>query len=228
MMDWKATSLPEPASEQAYNLLVVYEVCLLLGFFIVVVVLWFLRLAVFNQISCSTYLEAPRLEFLWSIVPFFLLVGMCSVSVVALYVNDETNESPVADVMVVGHQWYWSYSMMGGPGFDLPLEWDSRAEGRSSSSGVDFFDLMKVDWVLSVPVKKLVRVLVTSDDVLHSWGCPRLFMKVDAIPGRLTRGLFKVMQPGVFHGMCVELCGLLHSLMPTVVESVPFLYWRNW
>merc|ERR1711860_311523 len=91
---------------------------------------------------------------------------------------------------------------------------------RESDSGLDFQDYSMVDRPLPVPVGGLVRVLVTSEDVLHRWGAPRLYLKVDATPGRLTRGLFELKLPGVINGMCVELCGAYHSMMPTVIEGI--------
>ena len=91
---------------------------------------------------------------------------------------------------------------------------------RSSRSDLSFVDYSMVDKPLPVPVGGLIRVLVTSEDVLHSWGAPRLLLKVDAIPGRLTRGLFELVFPGIINGMCVELCGAYHFNMPTVIEGV--------
>lgn len=84
----------------------VYEVALLLRLFVTIIVVWFLRMAIFRKITCRTYLECPRLELFWGTIPIFLLVGMCAVSTFALYVNDETYKSPALDVTVTGHQWY--------------------------------------------------------------------------------------------------------------------------
>ncbi|PJE79370.1 hypothetical protein CI610_01665 [invertebrate metagenome] len=96
--------LPEPASVQAYNLQMVYEGCLVVAFFVSFVVLFFMRMVVFNKATCRTYLDCGRLEVFWSILPFIFLVCICAISVFTLYVNDETNEDPLVDVVVVGHQ----------------------------------------------------------------------------------------------------------------------------
>lgn len=89
---------------QAYNLQVVYEYGLLLRLFVILVVTWFLRIAVFNRITCRTYLECPLLELFWGRFPIVLLVVICGISTYALYVNDETYKSPYMDVTVTGHQ----------------------------------------------------------------------------------------------------------------------------
>nr|YP_009166305.1 cytochrome c oxidase subunit II [Argopecten purpuratus]ALA07939.1 cytochrome c oxidase subunit II [Argopecten purpuratus] len=219
MLEWSQVSLPEPASVQAFNLQIVYEGCLVVAFFISFVVLFFMRMVVFNTATCSVYLECGRLEVFWSVLPFMMLVCICSISVFALYVNDETNEDPLVDVVVVGHQWYWSYQV-GVDGGPEVFKWDSRIVSRSVDSPMDFQDYWTVDRPLPVPVGGVTRVLVTSEDVLHSWGAPRLHLKVDAIPGRLTRGLFELKLPGVIKGMCVELCGAYHSMMPTIIEGL--------
>nr|ACL36033.1 cytochrome c oxidase subunit II [Mimachlamys nobilis] len=227
MLEWDQVNLPEPATVQAYNLQQVYESSLLLGLFVLTVVLWFLRMAVFNKLTCATYLECARLELFWSITPLFLLAMMCSISVYVLYVNDETNTAPYMDVTVVGHQWYWSYKIGIGSGSNC-LEWESRLVSRSADSGIGFMDLFTVDQPLMIPVGQLIRVLVTSDDVIHSWGAPGLGIKLDAIPGRLSRGLFEVKLPCIIYGMCMELCGSLHGLMPTVIQAVPTEVFSAW
>lgn len=157
---------------------------------------------------------------------------MCTISVYMLYVNDETDESPFIDVSVVGHQWYWRYKLLVGCYSGDMLEWDSHLVARSEERGLGFMDLLEVDYPLILPTGVLVRVLVTRDDVIHRWGAPGLGVKVDAIPGRLNRVVFKVVTPSIIYGMCMELCGSLHGLIPTVIEAVhlrKFFLWQvNW
>lgn len=70
------------------------------------VVLFFMRAVIFNSLTCLRFSDCGRLEVFWSFLPFIFLVGLCGVSVVALYSNDETNKDPLVDIVVVGHQWY--------------------------------------------------------------------------------------------------------------------------
>merc|ERR1711860_198151 len=84
------------------------------------------------------------------------------------------------------------------------LRWDSRLIPRRKDSSIDFLDLITVDHPLMIPVGVLVRVLVTRADVIHRWGANGLGVKLDAVPGRLNRGLLEVKAPGIYWGMCAE------------------------
>jgi cytochrome c oxidase subunit 2 len=80
--------------------------------------------------------------------------------------------------------------------------------------------LLEVDNRILVPIDTTIRVIVTSADVIHSFGIPSLGVKLDAIPGRLNETSFFINRPGVFYGQCSELCGVLHGFMPVVIEAV--------
>jgi heme/copper-type cytochrome/quinol oxidase subunit 2 len=80
--------------------------------------------------------------------------------------------------------------------------------------------LLEVDNRILVPVDTTIRVIVTSADVIHSFGVPSLGMKIDAMPGRLNETSFSINRPGVYYGQCSELCGILHGFMPIVIEAV--------
>jgi cytochrome c oxidase subunit 2 len=80
--------------------------------------------------------------------------------------------------------------------------------------------LLEVDNRILVPIDTTIRVIVTSADVIHSFGIPSLGVKIDAIPGRLNETSFFINRPGVFYGQCSELCGVLHGFMPVVIEAV--------
>lgn len=78
-----------------------------------------------------------------------------------------------------------------------------------------------------VPVESPIRVLVSAEDVLHSWAVPTLGVKIDAVPGRLNQTAFITARPGVFYGQCSEICGANHSFIPIVVEAVPLNYFET-
>jgi len=84
------------------------------------------------------------------------------------------------------------------------------------------YRLLEVDNSLILPVKKTIRLLITSDDVLHSWAIPALGCKIDACPGRLNEIFLYIKKPGIFYGQCSELCGYYHGFMPIVVEAVEY------
>lgn len=81
---------------------------------------------------------------------------------------------------------------------------------------------------MKLPIKKTVRVIVTSGDVIHSWAVPSLGIKTDAIPGRLNQTSLTLEREGVFYGQCSELCGVGHAFMPIVIEGVSMEDYMIW
>jgi cytochrome c oxidase subunit 2 len=80
--------------------------------------------------------------------------------------------------------------------------------------------LLSVDNEMVVPVNKVVHVLVTGADVIHSFAVPSFGIRIDAIPGRMNETWFKATTTGMFYGECSELCGKDHSFMPIAVHVV--------
>lgn len=89
------------------------------------------------------------------------------------------------------------------------------------------FRLLETDHRMVIPVESPIRVLVSAEDVLHSWAVPSLGVKMDAVPGRLNQTAFITSRPGVFYGQCSEICGANHSFIPIVVEAVPLEHFEN-
>ena len=126
-------------------------------------------------------------------------------------------------IKATGYQWYWGYEYPDNDAiyFDsLPLEEEELTEGK--------IRLLSVDNPLVVPAGKVVRVQVTSSDVIHNWAVPSFGVKMDAIPGRLNETWFKVDKPGVYYGMCSELCGVRHSFMPIEVHVLEQKDYNDW
>jgi cytochrome c oxidase subunit 2 len=116
----------------------------------------------------------------------------------------------------IGHQWYWSYEYPdhGNFTFDSLMIQDADIkEGQHR--------LLETDNRIVLPAGKTVRVLVTADDVLHSWALPAAGVKVDAVPGRLNQLWLHMNEPGTYYGQCSELCGANHAFMPITVEVLP-------
>ena len=80
--------------------------------------------------------------------------------------------------------------------------------------------LLAVDNAVYVPVNKVVKVMITANDVLHAWALPSFGVKRDAIPGRINETWFKADRTGTFYGQCSELCGIKHAFMPITVNVV--------
>nr|WBP69652.1 cytochrome c oxidase subunit 2 [Propeamussium sp. mt1] len=203
----------DPLSIQAWSIEWIYECACLLVVFIFSAVLYFLWFVVSQKVVWRSKLDHARLEFFWSIVPLFFLTVMCSVSVLVLYRNDECNHDPFLDIVVMGSQWYWSYSYSGST-----MEKASYSSKAAEEGGL--VSCLSVDYPLVIPYRRSVRFLVSSSDVIHSFSVPSLGVKIDAIPGRITRAVSGCILPGIMYGSCNELCGELHSNMPVIVESV--------
>ncbi len=161
-------------------------------------------------------------EVVWTVVPIMILVGIAIPSFKILYSQQSIPEADMT-IKATGHQWYWSYEYPdhGGFAFDsLMLQDEERSEDQPR--------LLAVDNAVVVPAGATVRVQVTADDVIHNWAMPAFGVKMDAIPGRLNETWFKVDKPGIYYGMCSELCGSLHAFMPIEVRVLERADFDNW
>nr|AEQ28324.1 cytochrome oxidase subunit II [Toxostoma curvirostre]AEQ28325.1 cytochrome oxidase subunit II [Toxostoma curvirostre] len=184
-------------------------------------VLYLLTTMLTGKLSSSS-VDAQVIELVWTILPAVVLITLALPSLRILYMMDEINE-PDLTLKAIGHQWYWTYEYT-----DLKeLTFDSYMV-PTSDLPLGHFRLLEVDHRVMVPTESKVRVIVTADDVLHSWAVPSLGVKTDAIPGRLNQTAFLAPRSGVYYGQCSEICGANHSFMPIVVESTPLANFENW
>nr|YP_009651381.1 cytochrome c oxidase subunit II [Sitta himalayensis]QDA21614.1 cytochrome c oxidase subunit II [Sitta himalayensis] len=184
-------------------------------------VLYLLTHMLTEKLSSST-VNAQEIELVWTILPAMVLIMLALPSLRILYMMDEINE-PDLTLKAIGHQWYWSYEYT-----DIKnLTFDSYMT-PTTDLPLGHFRLLEVDHRVVVPTNSTVRVIVTADDVLHSWAVPSLGVKTDAIPGRLNQTSFLTPRPGVYYGQCSEICGANHSFMPIVVEATPLASFENW
>jgi len=167
------------------------------------------------------------IELIWTITPAVILILIAFPSFKLLYLMDEVND-PSMTVSVEGHQWYWSYQY---PDFldssEEFIEFDSYIVPDSDlEEGA--LRMLEVDNRVIVPENTHIRFVVTSGDVIHSYALPALGVKCDAYPGRLNQVSAYINRPGVFYGQCSEICGILHSSMPIVIESVSLEGFLSW
>src|SRR6266700_7943077 len=152
-------------------------------------------------------------EVVWTVVPVLILVTIAVPSFRLLFFQLNT---PKADVTVkaTGKQWFWSYSYP-----DSKFEFDSlMVQEKDLKPGQP--RLLSVDNEMVVPVNKVVHVLTTGADVIHSFAVPAFGIKIDAIPGRINETWFKAEREGIYYGQCSELCGKDHAFMPIMVRVV--------
>jgi heme/copper-type cytochrome/quinol oxidase subunit 2 len=140
---------------------------------------------------------------------------------------DEVNDSSMT-VLVEGHQWYWSYQYPDFLNSDGEfVEFDSYLVPEDDLEP-GALRMLEVDNRVIVPELTHVRFIITSGDVIHSLAVPALGIKSDAYPGRLNQVSVFINREGVFYGQCSEICGILHSSMPIVVESVDLEKFLTW
>jgi cytochrome c oxidase subunit II len=162
------------------------------------------------------------IEVVWTIAPVVILLAIAVPSFRLLFLE---LDAPKADLTVkaTGKQWYWSFNYPDNGNF----EFDSiLVEDKDLKP--DQPRLLTVDNEMVVPVNKVVHVLVTGADVIHSFAVPSFGIKIDAVPGRLNDTWFKATSEGRFHGQCSELCGKDHAFMPITVRVVNDAEFAAW
>nr|YP_002317223.1 cytochrome c oxidase subunit II [Gasterosteus wheatlandi]BAG83108.1 cytochrome oxidase subunit 2 [Gasterosteus wheatlandi] len=212
----------DAASPVMEELLHFHDHTLMIVFLISTLVLYIIVAMVSTKLTNKYILDSQEIEIIWTILPAIILILIALPSLRILYLMDEVN-NPLLTIKAVGHQWYWSYEYtdyedLGFDAYMIPTQ--DLAPGQ--------FRLMETDHRMVIPAESPIRVLVSADDVLHSWAVPSLGIKMDAVPGRLNQTSFIASRPGIFYGQCSEICGANHSFMPIVVEAVPMTYFEDW
>ena len=162
------------------------------------------------------------LEIAWTLIPVLILVVIAVPSIKLLA---RQYSPPQADltIKVIGNQWYWEYEY---PDHGVRFVSNGLSDEEANRRGEP--RQLAVDERMVVPVGATVKTIITSNDVVHSWGVPALWTKLDAVPGRLNETWFQATRPGVYYGVCYELCGARHGYMPIAVEVVPQAQFAAW
>ena len=160
-------------------------------------------------------------EVLWTLIPCLILIVIAVPSFKILYKQDTI---PKADLTIkaIGYQWYWGYEYP-----DENIIFDSyMVEEKDLRANQP--RLLTVDNEVIVPVGKVIKVLITANDVLHAWALPSFGVKRDAVPGRINETWFKAEKVGTYYGQCSELCGIKHAFMPIAVKVVSDEDYQEW
>ena len=161
------------------------------------------------------------LEVVWTIIPVLILVVIAVPSLKLLFSQDKAQNATMT-VKAIGHQWYWSYEYP-----EAHINYDSYMIEEKDLKA-NQIRLLSVDNPIIVPIDTTVRILVTSQDVLHSFAVPALGIKKDAVPGRLTETWLRIGKIGNYYGQCSELCGVKHGFMPIHVKAVSKPDYEAW
>ena len=171
------------------------------------------------------------IEVLWTVVPVLILVA---IAIPSIRLISAQYSPPPADltIKVIGNQWYWTYQYPDNGGFEIVSnmlkEQADVKPGERYRTPADGPPLLAVDERLVIPAGKVVKFLVTSNDVIHAFAVGAFWSKIDANPGRINETWVKVDRPGVYFGQCSELCGARHGYMPIAVEVVPEATFNAW
>nr|YP_010582963.1 cytochrome c oxidase subunit II [Vatana ogromna]UGN61409.1 cytochrome c oxidase subunit II [Vatana ogromna] len=167
-------------------------------------------------------MENQMVELIWTVMPAIMLIFIAMPSLKILYMLEETSK-PLISIKTIGHQWFWSYEYS-----DFKkIEFDSYMI-KYDENEMNKFRLLETDNKIVLPFNMKTRILMTSDDVIHSWTIPALGIKMDASPGRINQSNFIINRPGLFYGQCSEICGANHSFMPIMLESVNMKSFIKW
>ena len=224
--DWQL-SFQEPASQTMRDIVWFHDYMLLPIIVAISAFVLFLMLYVMVRFRASRNPNPSKtthnvaVEIIWTLVPCLILIVMAVPSFKVLYSQDTI---PKADVTIkaIGYQWYWGYEYP-----DENIIFDSYMIEEKDLKE-DQPRLLAVDNVVVVPVNKVVKVLITANDVLHAWALPSFGVKRDAMPGRVNETWFKAEKEGTYYGQCSELCGIKHAFMPIEVRVVSDQEYEEW
>ena len=178
-------------------------------------------------VKAAQFSHSTTAEIIWTVIPIVILVVIAFPSTKALIKMEAPTDSDGKNIVmemtikVTGYQWKWKYDYLDdGISFLSTLKANSN-EARQLGSNINPSDvenyLLDVDKPLVIPVDTNIRILLTADDVIHSWWVPEFGWKRDAIPGFVNEAWTNVKKVGTYRGQCAELCGKDHGFMPIVV-----------
>nr|ASU53343.1 cytochrome oxidase subunit II [Trichaitophorus ginnalarus] len=221
-MSWMKLSFQNSNSPLMEQLIFFHDHTIFIILMIMFTITYMMMFIIKNKFINIKILENQMIEFIWTIMPPIILIFIALPSLHLLYLMDEI-ESPILTVKIIGHQWFWSYEYSD----FFNIEFDSYMINNLEKQN---FRLIEVDNKTILPFKFNIRLLISSEDVIHSWTIPSLAIKMDAIPGRMNQINLFMNRPGLYFGQCSEICGINHSFMPIQIESInlnKFIYWMK-
>lgn len=234
-------NFPPPATPVAEDTLQVHNKFMVIIMIIFVVVLGIMIYSIVNHRKSKGHQAAnftgpsTKAQVFWTLVPFaillyidFVLMGIPAYHSVIMM--EDTKNGADMVIKVTGMQWRWQYEYMDGEakGIKFVSNLTTPESQIKNEAAKDEHYLLEVDNEVVLPVNKKVRILLTSNDVIHTWWVPQFGSARDAIPGFLRETWVKIDRPGTYRGQCKELCGKGHGFMPVVVKAVPEEEYKTW
>ena len=233
--DWEL-NMPKGVTElskETYDLhMMVFWWCVAIGIVVFgVMIISLVKHRKSKGVEPAKFSHSTSAEIVWTVIPVVILLVM-AVPAAETMLKAEDSRDPDMSIVITGYQWKWHYRYQDeGIDFYSSLARPS-LDARPLDAGVDVKSvdnyLLDVDRPLVVPKNAKVRLLLTSNDVIHSWWVPDLAIKKDAVPGMVNETWFKATEVGTYRGQCAELCGKDHGYMPIVVEVVEPEAFQAW
>lgn len=207
--------------------MVVLWICVAIGLIVFGVMIYAI---IFHRRSlghkAANFHENAKIEILWTIIPFLILIAMAVPATITIIEMDDVADSELT-VKITGYMWRWHYEYVG-TNVAFMSDLATPYEQIINRAEKDEHYLREVNNPLVLPINKKVRLLMTGNDVIHSWWVPELAVKKDAIPGFINETWTKINTVGTYRGQCAELCGAKHGYMPIVVKAVSEQDFATW
>ena len=171
--------------------------------------------------KAAQFHENTTIEVIWTIVPFVILIGM-AYPATRTVLNMKDAGGADMSVKITAYQWKWEYDyQQDGVRFlshlATPRSQIDEYNGPGAAKNDNY--LLEVDEPMVVPVGKKVRLLITSNDVIHGWYVPQFGVNQYGIPGFVKDAWITVDKAGTYRGQCSQICGKEHGFMPIVVVA---------
>jgi len=171
--------------------------------------------------KAAQFHENTTIEVIWTIVPFVILIGM-AYPATRTVLNMKDAGGADMSVKITAYQWKWEYDyQQDGVRFlshlSTPRTQIDEYNGPGAAKNDNY--LLEVDKPMVVPVGKKVRLLITSNDVIHGWYVPQFGVNQYGIPGFVKDAWITVDKAGTYRGQCSQICGKEHGFMPIVVVA---------
>jgi cytochrome c oxidase subunit 1 len=237
---------PTPVTKNMEGIIDLHHDIFFFLIFISIFVTWFIAIILFyfqdlgnNNVTDlpSAQVHHTNLEIIWTSIPGIILWTIAVPSFSLLYQMDEIEDIELT-IKAIGNQWYWRYEYSCPIGnYGIEQIWEPSQYSKSVGiEGIDSIELMSANRMVRVnydpelvmPVNTNIRILVTSNDVLHSWAVPAAGIKIDACPGRLNEIFVRFDRQCQLFGQCSEICGINHGFMPIHISvQSPNYFWLH-
>lgn len=178
-----------------------------------------------RSISRIKYINhSTVLELIWTIIPAIILIIIAIPSFKLLWSLDEIVK-PLVTLKIKGNQWFWNYEISDIDGLNVNFDSYTKSE---EDLALGELRLLEVDNRVLLPIQTPIRLLITGEDVIHSFGVPALGLKTDGVPGRINHSSLYLLRPGTYYGQCSELCGASHERMSIVIQGVSIKEYLQW